>query len=88
MFWTADRIYSQGIEQAQQRIYEFFLEIVRRKSSDEVLADFKNLFLNFSEDHNPEIAEALDQILTAYNEKEFFLYAKTLLLYSHKQLDG
>jgi hypothetical protein len=72
MFWTADRIYSQGIEQAQQRIYEFFLEIVRRKSSDEVLADFKNLFLNFSEDHNPEIAEALDQILTAYNEKEFF----------------
>jgi hypothetical protein len=72
MFWTADRIYSQGIEQAQQRIYEFFLEIVRRKSPDEVLADFKNLFVNFSESHNPEITEALDQILTAYNEKEFF----------------
>jgi hypothetical protein len=72
MFWTADRIYSQGIEQAQQRIYEFFLEIVRRKSPDEVLADFKNLFINFSESHNPEITEALDQILTAYNEKEFF----------------
>jgi hypothetical protein len=72
MFWTADRIYSQGIEQAQQRIYEFFLEIVRRKSPDAVLADFKNLFINFSESHNPEITEALDQILTAYNEKEFF----------------
>lgn len=76
MFWTADRIYSQGIEQAQQRIYEFFLEIVRRKSSEEVLADFKNLFVNFSEDHNPEITEALDQILTAYNEKEFFYMLK------------
>ncbi|GBO54819.1 hypothetical protein APA_2870 [Pseudanabaena sp. lw0831] len=72
MFWTADRIYSQGIEQAQQRIYEFFLEIVRRKSPEEVLADFKNLFINFSESHNPEITQALDQILTAYNEKEFF----------------
>ena len=44
MFWTADRIYSQGIEQAQQRIYEFFLEIVRRKSSDEVLADLIAIF--------------------------------------------
>lgn len=72
MFWTADRIYSQGIEQAQQRIYEFFLETVRCKSPDEVLADFKNLFINFSDSHNPEIAQALDQILTAYNEKEFF----------------
>ncbi len=71
MFWTADRIYSQGIEQAQQRIYEFFLEIVRFKSPDEVLAEFKYLFINFDGKHNLEITQALDQILTAYNEKEF-----------------
>ena len=76
MFWTADRIYSQGIEQAQQRIYEFFLEIVRRKSPEEVLEDFRDLFINFSKSHNPEITEALDQILTAYNEKEFFYTLK------------
>jgi hypothetical protein len=76
MFWTADRIYSQGIEQAQQRIYEFFLDIVRRKLPEEVLADFKNLFVNFNENHNLEITQALDQILTAYNEKEFFYTLK------------
>ncbi|WP_434684208.1 hypothetical protein [Pseudanabaena minima] len=72
MFWTADRIYSQGIEQAQKRIYEFFLDAVRRKSPDQVLVDFRNLFINFSDSSNPEITQALDQILTAYNEKEFF----------------
>jgi|GEM_PF-1705573 len=29
MFWTADRIYSQGIEQAQKEIYEFFLDAAK-----------------------------------------------------------
>lgn len=76
MFWTADRIYSQGIEQAQKRIYEFFLDVVRCKSPDLVLVDFRNLFINFSDDNNPEITYALDQILTAYNEKEFFYTLK------------
>lgn len=76
MFWTADRIYSQGIEQAQQRIYEFFLDVVRRKSPDQVLVDFKNLFIDFSDSNNPEITQALNQILTAYNEKEFFYTLK------------
>jgi hypothetical protein len=76
MFWTADRIYSQGIEQAQQRIYEFFLDIVRRKFPDEVLEDFKNLFINFSDTPNSEITQALDQIVTAYDEKEFFYTLK------------
>ncbi len=76
MFWTADRIYSQGIEQAQQRIYEFFLETVRHQTPDEVLAIFKCLFINFNDQSNPEITAALDQILTAYNEKEFFYTLK------------
>ena len=72
MFWTADRIYSQGIEQAQKRIYEFFLDIVRHKSPEAVLIEFKRLFINFNDCRNPEIFHALDQIVTAYNEKEFF----------------
>lgn len=76
MFWTADRIYSQGIEQAQQSIYEFFLETVRCKSPDEVLEDFKNLFVSCNVSNNIEITQALDQILTAYNEKEFFYTLK------------
>jgi len=76
MFWTADRIYSQGIEQAQQRIYEFFLETVRRQTPDEVLVVFRCLFINFNDQANPEITAALDQILTAYNEKEFFYTLK------------
>lgn len=76
MFWTADRIYSQGIEQAQQRIYEFFLDTVRRRSPEQVLADFQNLFINSSDSNNLEISQALDQILTAYNEKEFFYTLK------------
>ena len=76
MFWTADRIYSQGIEQAQKRIYEFFLDVVRCKSPDLVLVDFRNLFINFNDGNNPEITHALDQILTAYNEKEFFYTLK------------
>ncbi len=72
MFWTADRIYSQGIEQAQKEIYEFFLKVVRHKHPEEVLVDFKTLFIDLGDRQNPEIAQALDQILTAYNEKEFF----------------
>ena len=76
MFWTADRIYSQGIEQTQQRIYEFFLEIVRHKQPDDVLDDFQHLFIDFSSHKNPEIKEALNQILIAYNEKEFFYTLK------------
>lgn len=76
MFWTADRIYSQGIEQAQQRIYEFFLETVRNQNPDEVLIIFKELFIRFSELANSEMVEALNQILTAYNEKEFFYTLK------------
>jgi hypothetical protein len=76
MFWTADRIYSQGIEQTQQRIYEFFLDIVRCKKPDDVIDDFKDLFIDFSTQNNPEITEALNQILTSYNEKEFFYTLK------------
>ena len=72
MFWTADRIYSQGIEQAQKEIYEFFLKTVRHKHPEEVLVDFKTLFIDLGDQQNPEIAQAVDQILTAYNEKEFF----------------
>lgn len=72
MFWSADRIYSQGIEQAQQRVYEFFLEVVRHKSPEEALVSFEDLFVNLSNTANPEICRALDQIITAYNAKEFF----------------
>lgn len=76
MFWTADRIYSQGIEQAQKEIYEFFLDAVRRESPDQVLANFRDLFINFSDSSNSEITQALNQVLTAYNEKEFFYTLK------------
>jgi hypothetical protein len=76
MFWTADRIYSQGIEQTQQRIYEFFLEVVRHKQADDALDDFKHLFIDFSAHKNSEIKEALNQILISYNEKEFFYTLK------------
>ncbi|PZU99732.1 MAG: hypothetical protein DCE90_00055 [Pseudanabaena sp.] len=72
MFWSADRIYSQGIEQAQQRVYEFFLEVVRHKSPEEALVNFEELFINLNSVVNPEICRALDQIITAYNAKEFF----------------
>jgi hypothetical protein len=76
MFWTTDRIYSQGIDQAQSRIYEFFLEAVRYKSTEEVIDDFKTLFINLGNRQKLEIVDALNQILIAYNEKEFFCTLK------------
>ncbi len=59
-------------QQAQEMIYQFLLERVRKQPPAEVLLEFRYLFLDYdSSSGNGEIIKAISQLIFANNEKEF-----------------
>jgi hypothetical protein len=58
--------------QAQEMIYHFLLNLVRRQPPAQVLLEFKHLFLDY-ENHegNGEAIKAISKLIFANNEKEF-----------------
>ncbi|MBT9312500.1 hypothetical protein [Leptothoe kymatousa] len=59
------------IQQAQQTIYDFLLDIVKTWHAEDVLGEFKALFLQHTETVSSSTAPALHTILFANNSEEF-----------------
>lgn len=59
-------------QQAQEMIYQFLLEIVRKQPPTKVLQEFKQLFIDYSAlEGNREVLRAVSELIFANNEKEF-----------------
>lgn len=56
---------------AQETLYEFLLTIVRTWSAEDVLKEFKRIFIHHTESTSSEIIPALYQILFTNQEQEF-----------------
>jgi hypothetical protein len=61
----------QDIQQSQQTIYDFLLEIVKKWPPNEVLDEFKNLFFHHSETVSSETVPALYSLVFSNNQQEF-----------------
>ena len=60
-----------SIDQAQQYIYVFFLEIIKYYQSEEILNQFNQLFIKYEEIHNIRAYHALGEIIFHNKENEF-----------------
>jgi hypothetical protein len=60
-----------NIPKAQEAIYEFLLEIVRSWTPDDVLKEFKDLFIHHSDTANSNTLPCLYEIVFANQEQEF-----------------
>jgi hypothetical protein len=59
-------------QQAQEMIYQFLLELVRKQPPAKVLLEFRQLFLDYeSSGANGEVSQALCELIFSNNEKEF-----------------
>ena len=61
----------QDVQQAQQTIYDFLLDIVKTWPADDVLEEFKAIFLQHHETISTNTVPALYSILFANDRKEF-----------------
>lgn len=60
-----------GLSQAQQVIYDFLLDIVKVWPSEEVIEEFRHLFIHHTDSVSSQTIPALYQILSSDNEIEF-----------------
>ncbi|MFM7887661.1 MAG: hypothetical protein ACKPCM_13440, partial [Pseudanabaena sp.] len=60
-----------SLEQAQQHIYNFFLAIIKHYQVDDILYQFKRLFINYEEIDNVKVYDALGEIIFYNKENEF-----------------
>ena len=60
-----------SIDQAQQHIYVFFLEIIKYYQCEEILNQFNQLFIKYEEIHNIRAYHALGEIIFHNKENEF-----------------
>jgi hypothetical protein len=61
----------QKIQQAQEIIYSFLLEIVKQWPPEEVLLEFKHLFIHHVESTSSSAIRAIYEVVFANNEDEF-----------------
>ena len=61
----------QDVQQAQQTIYDFLLDVVKSWPAEDVLEEFRGLFLQHHETISTNTVPALYAILFANNRKEF-----------------
>ncbi|WP_348254071.1 hypothetical protein [Leptolyngbya sp. AS-A5] len=62
---------SPKIQQAQETLYQFFLEVVRQWFPEEVLLEFKRLFLCNGDFAGSRVSHAIEQLIAQQNEIEF-----------------
>lgn len=62
---------SRNVQQAQEVIYNFLLEIVKKWPPDEVLIEFKRLFIYHVDSTSSQALQAIYDIVFANNEPEF-----------------
>jgi len=61
----------QTIQYAQEKIYQFLLEIVKKWPPEEVLLEFKRLFIFHVDSSNSDVMQSLYEIVFSNNEEEF-----------------
>lgn len=61
----------RNIQQAQETIYSFLLEIVKKWSPETVLTEFKRLFIHHVDSVSSDALQAIYEIIFANNEEEF-----------------
>lgn len=61
----------RNIQQAQELIYEFLLEIVRKWPPEEVLLEFKRLFIYHVDSVSSNAMQAVYEIIFSNNQEEF-----------------
>lgn len=61
----------RSIRQAQESVYQFLLEIVKTWHPEDVLIEFKHLFLHHSDSFSADSCQAIYEILLSNNEEEF-----------------
>lgn len=59
------------IQKAQDKVYRYWLDLVRQESSDRILIEFKKLFIYLIEASDQEVIQAFYEILVASDEEEF-----------------
>lgn len=62
---------TKGIEQAQETIYEFLIQIVKQCPPEVALSEFESLFVHSVNMTSSAVNQALYQIIVANNEQEF-----------------
>jgi len=67
----ASRQPARGLEQSQELIYEFFLNLVKQAPADEVLNEFKCLFIHITEIDDETVSQALHN-LTFTRQEDYF----------------
>jgi hypothetical protein len=60
-----------GLQQAQETIFNFLLDVVKQWPPEEVLLEFKHLFLNNVDSVNPHVVESIYTIVFNNDEEEF-----------------
>jgi hypothetical protein len=63
--------FTQGIEAAQETIYEFLINTVKQCSPEVALVEFENLFVHSVNQTSSEVNQALYQIIVSNDEQEF-----------------
>ncbi|MBD1844212.1 hypothetical protein H6F89_12535 [Cyanobacteria bacterium FACHB-63] len=66
-----NRLTSPKIQQAQETLYQFFLEVVKQWLPEEVLLEFKRLFLCNGDFAGSRVSHAIEQLIAQQNEIEF-----------------
>ncbi len=61
----------QNLQQAQETVYRFLLDIVKKWPPEEVLLEFKRLFLYHVETTSSGVIQAIYEIVFSNNEEEF-----------------
>ncbi len=61
----------RNIQEAQERIYEFLLGIVRKWPPEEVLLEFKHLFIHHIDSVSSSCMQAVYEIVFSNNQEEF-----------------
>ena len=62
---------SRNIQQAQDTIYSFLLEIVKKWPPEEVLLEFKRLFIHHVDSISGDAMQAVYEVVFSNNEEEF-----------------
>lgn len=60
-----------SVQQAQEILFSFLLEIVNKWPPEQVLAEFKHLFIHYADCTSSAVVPALYEIVFANNEEEF-----------------
>lgn len=63
--------YRRGLQRAQDRIFRFWLDQVKKESPDQILHEFNRLFIHHDESADTTVIRALYEILIANDREEF-----------------